>query len=84
MPGRKPHSRSGETLARFLEGGAEFGEREFAYNSCGQRVAQIEAVGAFIAEAGTIANGFGALAYRGLHIVTGWHGDFPFFVGVSS
>jgi hypothetical protein len=46
MPGRNPVSRSGEALARFFEGSAEFGEREFAHDSRGQRIAQIEAAGA--------------------------------------
>jgi hypothetical protein len=80
MPGGKPASRSGPAFARILEGGAEFGEREFAYDSRGQRITQIEAAGAFIAKGGANLKRLGALAHRGLHIVAGWHGFSPFLL----
>jgi hypothetical protein len=77
---------SGGPFARIFEGGAEFGEREFAYDSRGQRVAQIKTVEAIFANANAkaIGNRFGALAHRGLHIVARGHGFSPFFVGASS
>jgi hypothetical protein len=75
---------SGGPFARIFEDGAEFGEREFAYDSRGQRVAQIKTVEAIFANAKAIGNRFGALAHRGLHIVARGHGFSPFFVGASS